>query len=208
MIRALFVDAGGVLFNNITEETGFVPEVARRYAVDEHRLLRGVESSAHLYESGRCHVHEVFRRLLSEAGTPRAAEFDGGWLDRVYEDSVRHYERNFDELVEVARRHPKLSLVLTNNEAEHWDLLKNNRFTHFRLFTQLCSSWRVGQVKPSEHYFTEVLRRCRVAAHQALLVDDRPAVIAVGRQLGMPTLHVTRPAVLAESLRALVSLLS
>lgn len=160
MIRALFVDAGGVLFNNITEETGFVPEVARRYAVDEHRLLRGVESSAHLYESGRCHVHEVFRRLLSEAGTPRAAEFDGGWLDRVYEDSVRHYERNFDELVEVARRHPKLSLVLTNNEAEHWDLLKNNRFTHFRLFTQLSRHGGWGRLSPPS---TTLPRSCGAA---------------------------------------------
>lgn len=209
MIRALLVDAGGVLFNNINEETSFLPDIARRYGVDESRLLGAVLSSAHAYESGACHAHDVLRGLLEEAGSPFADAadgewFDGQWVDRLYAAHVRCYHSNVVELAEVARARPELALVLANNEAEHWDHLKNRRHDHYRLFDHLCSSWRVGQVKPSAEYFAETLVRCGVDPHEALMIDDRTTVIAVARDLGMRTLHVSSPEVLRSHLREAV----
>ncbi|MEU5271610.1 HAD family hydrolase [Streptomyces hygroscopicus] len=204
MINALLVDAGGVLFNNVAEETSFVPAIARRYAVDERRLLAGLLASAHVYERGAGHVHEVLRALLDEAGSPRTDAFDGDWVDRLYADSVRCYDANVAELAEVRRAHPELTVVLANNEAEHWDHLKNARYGHYRLFGRLCSSWRVGQVKPSAEYFAATLDRCRTEPREALMVDDRAAVIAAARDLGMRTLHISSPAVLRARLRATV----
>ncbi|MFI1104074.1 HAD-IA family hydrolase [Streptomyces melanogenes] len=204
MIRALLVDAGGVMFNNINEETSFVRDIARRYAVDESRLLGAVRSSAHAYESGACHAHDVLRGLLEEAGSPLADTFDGEWVDRLYAANLRCYSANVVELAEVARARPELTLVLANNEAEHWDHLKNQRHDHYRLFDHLCSSWRVGQVKPSAEYFAATLDRCGAEPREALMVDDRTAVIAAARDLGMHTLHVSSPEVLRTRLRATV----
>lgn len=204
MIHALLIDAGGVLFNNITEETSFVGDIARRYAVDEHRLIRAVQASAPLYESGVCHVHDVLRSLLEEAGSPLAGAFDEAWVDRLYADRVRSYDHNGAELAAVARDHPELALVLANNEAEHWDHIKNERHHHYGLFSHLCSSWRVGQVKPSAAYFAAALARCGVEPHQALMVDDRVSVVTAARDLGMHTLHISSPAVLRTRLRSTV----
>ncbi|MFC0844370.1 HAD-IA family hydrolase [Streptomyces noboritoensis] len=204
MIRALLVDAGGVLFNNINEETSFIRDIARRYAVDESRLLGAVLSSAHTYESGACHAHDVLRGLLEEAGSPFADIFDAEWVDRLYAANLRYYSANVVELAEVARARPELTLVLANNEAEHWDHLKNQRHDHYRLFDHLCSSWRVGQVKPSAEYFAATLDRCGVEPREALMVDDRTTVIAAARDLGMRTLHVSSPEVLRTRLRETV----
>lgn len=204
MVQTVLIDAGGVLFNNVTEETSFVSDIARRYAVDPDRLLRGVQASAHLYESGTCHVHEVLRHLLEEAGSPLVDAFDGGWVDRLYAGSVRCYGPNVAEVAAVACAHPELALVLANNEAEHWDDLKNARYRHYGLFGRLCSSWRVGQVKPSAEYFAATLERCGAQPHEALMVDDRAAVITAARGLGMRTLHVTSSEVLRSRLRTAV----
>lgn len=201
MIQALLADAGGVLFNNITEETSFIRKVAHRHAADAKRLMRGVLSSAHLYESGAVHVHDVLRELLTEAGSPSADAFDRDWVDHTYLDSVRCYRTNLTALAEVAHEFPELTLVLANNEAEHWDHLKNTRHDHYRLFHHLCSSWRVGQVKPSAEYFAETLGRCGIEPHEALMIDDRQTVLAAARGLGMRTLFVSSPDVLRARLR-------
>lgn len=204
MIRVLLVDAGGILFNNINEETSFVPDLARRYAVDESRLLDSVLASAHAYENGACHAHDVLRGLLEEAGSPFADAYDGAWVDRLYASHVRCYRSNVVALTEVARAHPELALVLANNEAEHWDHLKNQHHGHYGVFDHLCSSWRVGRVKPSAEYFAETLGRCGADPREALMIDDRATVVAAARDLGMRTLHVRTPEVPRTHLRQTV----
>jgi putative hydrolase of the HAD superfamily len=62
MIQTLFIDAGGVLFNNINEETEFLARVADHHAVDRADLAWRAMAAARVYESGRKHVHEVFRQ--------------------------------------------------------------------------------------------------------------------------------------------------
>ncbi|MFI9306707.1 HAD family hydrolase [Streptomyces triculaminicus] len=201
MIRTLFVDAGGVLYNNINEETGFLHEVADRYGVNREELTRRAYESAPVYEAGGQHVHQVFRRLVADCRGPAGDVLqDTRWLDRAYLDSVRAYDGSFRALRELREERPDLTVVLTNNEAEHWDRLKNDAFGHFAMFDALCSSWRVGRVKPARSFFAEALRRCRATAAETLLIDDRLSVLRAGAGLGMRTLHVSTPDVLADGL--------
>ncbi|MFD3759338.1 HAD family hydrolase [Streptomyces sp. NPDC058622] len=205
MIRTLFVDAGGVLYNNINEETDFLVRVADRYGVDRTELARRVEEAAPSYEDGGTHVHRVFERIVAAGrGRPCGGPADRSWLDRAYTDSVHAYEDSFSALRALRRERPGLAVVLTNNEAEHWDRLKDAAFGHFALFDSVCSSWRVRRVKPSGSFFAEALRRCRATAAETLLVDDRVTVLRAGAALGMRTLHVSTPEVLARRLRQAV----
>ncbi|MFD0352336.1 HAD family hydrolase [Streptomyces sp. NPDC127110] len=205
MIRTLFVDAGGVLYNNVNEETDFLDRVAGRYGVDRGELARRVEASAPRYESGASHVHRVIARLVAGGSGPAAGTpAEGRWMDRAYLDSVRPHPDSFRVLRELRERHPEVRLVLTNNEAEHWDRLKDEAYGHFALFDTLCSSWRTGRVKPAPSFFTEALQACRATAAETLLVDDRTTVLRVGTGLGMHTLHVSVPEVFADRLGAAV----
>ncbi|GGR77605.1 hypothetical protein GCM10010269_16090 [Streptomyces humidus] len=201
MIRTLFVDAGGVLYNNVNEETDFLDRVAERYDVDRARLARRVEEAAPRYESGASHVHEVIARLVTDGRRPMVrTPAEERWLNRTYLDCVRPHPGSFRALRELRAERPEVTLVLTNNEAEHWDRLKDAAYGHFGLFHALCSSWRTGRVKPAASFFTEALSACRARAAETLLVDDRATVLRVGAGLGLRTLHVTAPEVLAERL--------
>ncbi|MGW7695132.1 HAD family hydrolase [Streptomyces asiaticus] len=204
MIRTLFVDAGGVLYNNINEETDFLARVADRYGLDREELARRATASARVYEAGRKHVHHVFQQLLGVRSRPDGRTLDTAWLDRTYMDSVRSYAGNFAALREIREERPDLTMVLTNNEGEHWDRLKDQRYGHFAMFDVLCSSWRIHRVKPARSFFAKALRRCRAVAEETLLVDDRGPVLRAGAALGLHTLHVSTPDVLAGRLRSLV----
>ncbi|WP_018505387.1 HAD family hydrolase [Parafrankia discariae] len=204
MAQVLLVDAGGVLFNNINEETSFVARLAARHGADPGRLLQTIFSTAHQYESGARGAHTVMREALVDSGAWSVRSYDAQWVDRLYLDSLRCYRPNLQALAEVLRANPSLTAVLANNEAEHWDELKNAHFGHYQHFDRLCSSWRVGQVKPSQEYFAAVLERCETEPVQALMVDDRTAVVEVAQAMGMRTLHVRTPEVLCGSLRATV----
>ncbi|WP_414504273.1 HAD family hydrolase [Streptomyces sp. NEAU-L66] len=199
MIRTLFVDAGGVLYNNINEETDFLARVADNYGVHREELARSIEERAHVYESGAQPVHQVLQRLVTNAQRPpRGGRVDARWLDHAYLESVRAYGDNFRALRKIREVRPDLRLVLTNNEAEHWDRLKDQAFGHFAMFDALCSSWRICRVKPARSFFVEALHRCRATAAETLVVDDRRTVLRTASALGMPTLHVSVPDVFAD----------
>ncbi|MEU9794635.1 HAD family hydrolase [Streptomyces sparsogenes] len=204
MIRTLFVDAGGVLFNNINEETEFLARVADRHAVDRADLAWRAMAAARVYESGRKHVHQVFHRLVGGHSWSGRGILDTWWLDHTYMDCVRAYHDNARVLRELREELPDLTLALTNNEAEHWDRLKDEVYGHLSMFDVLCSSWRVHRVKPARAFFEEALSRCRTTADETLLVDDRLPVLRAGAALGLRTLHISTPDVLADRLRSLV----
>ncbi|BAG22749.1 putative aminosugar-converting enzyme [Streptomyces griseus subsp. griseus NBRC 13350] len=201
VIRTLFVDAGGVLYNNINEETDFLDRVADRYGVDRAAFARSVQAAAPGYESGERHVHQVLAGLGANGRRPPVlTPAEARWLDGAYLDSVRAYGESFRVLRELRAERPEMELVLTNNEAEQWDRLKDEAHGHFALFDTVCSSWRTGRVKPALSFFTEALRRCRATAAETLLIDDRVPVLRVGAGLGMLTLHVPAPEVLGDRL--------
>ncbi|WP_055523247.1 HAD family hydrolase [Streptomyces graminilatus] len=204
MIRTLFVDAGGVLFNNINEETEFLARVAEHHGVDRAELTWRAMEAARVYESGRQHVHQVFRRILGGRSWTGRGILDPRWLDRTYMDCVRAYDDNARVLRELREERPDLTMVLTNNEAEHWDRLKDEEYGHLDMFDVLCSSWRVHRVKPAPAFFAAALSLCRASAGETLLVDDRLPVLRAGASLGMRVLHVSTPDVLADRLGALV----
>lgn len=205
-MRTVLLDAGGVLFNNVDAESGFVTALAERYQVDEEALGTGLVAAAHRYESGAEHVHDVLADVLGAlSGSVRV---DTAWLDRLYLRSVRAHELAF-RAVRAVRYRCEVMVALANNEAEHWDRLKNARFGHFSLADAVCSSWQVGHVKPSTGFFAAVVSACPGATSSMLFVDDRPSVLAVAADLGMRTLHVDDPAELPVRLaRAVGSTIS
>ncbi|WP_093459551.1 hypothetical protein [Streptomyces melanosporofaciens] len=53
-------------------------------------------------------------------------------------------------------------------------------------------------------FFAEAMSRCRTTAGEPLLVDDRLPVLRAGAALGLCTLHISTPDLLADRLRSLV----
>jgi putative hydrolase of the HAD superfamily len=196
------MDAGGLLFNNVTEETEFLPALARRHGADSSELRRQLDRRDSGYETGTRHVHEVLADCLTAAGA-KANGLEQEWADALYLESVRAYEAAFEALRQLRSERPDLVLALANNEAEHWDQLKNARYGHLALFDIVGSSWRLGAVKPGPEYFDRLLAACGCVPAEAVLVDDNPGNVDGARRFGMASVHITGPAELPAALAAL-----
>jgi len=196
-MRALLVDAGGVLFDNVTESSDFVGDLARAHEVDPRVVLASVESVDADYETNSRSVHAVLAEALRAAGSSTA--YDAAAVDRLYVASVVAHPHVFAQL-RLLRRRCDVVLALANNEAERWDRLKDEQFGHLGLFDVIGSSWRLRHVKPSAEYFASLLDACRCSAAEAHLLDDNPHVVEGARLFGLTATLVTGPDAAAAAL--------
>ncbi|MGC4761776.1 HAD family hydrolase [Micromonospora sp. DT46] len=201
VIKAVLLDAGGVLFNNVTEESAFFPLLARRHGASEARMREYVDRHDAEYETDTRHVHDVLADALVAAGALPDVPIDRAWIDRLYLSSAIRYEDAFAEVERLRRVAPAVTVALANNEAAHWDHLKDGRHGHLRLFDVVASSWRVGAVKPTAEYFDRVLTACGCVASEALFLDDNPTVVQAAQRLGIRATWLSGPCALGPALR-------
>ncbi|MGW5375726.1 HAD family hydrolase [Nocardia sp. NPDC003999] len=187
---ALLVDAGGVLFNNVTEESRFIEILAARWKMGQQDLLVALDSLDAAYETDSEDVIDVLRKIVCAAGGRSLTDGDARWLEETYGEQVTSIAPAFEALAAIRVDHPTVSLVLANNEARRWDMVKNARFGHFALFDRIASSWAVGLVKPEPEYFKAVGRMIGMPLSSTILVDDNPDVLAEAGALGMRTVRV------------------
>ena len=183
MIKALFVDAGGVLFNNVTEEDLFFLQLSERYGVSPAVIQAAYVESEPVFEVGKstasCALHSILTQLGKEVGGESIEE-----LKQLYVSCV---EPNWEVFSWLRRRpHPRqMRVFLANNEARDWDCVKHRAFHHLDLFDDVFPSWKVGYVKPSSEYFFSILESCNVNPHEALLVDDNQSCIQSALDIGL-----------------------
>ncbi|MEE1831700.1 HAD family hydrolase [Streptomyces sp. SP17KL33] len=204
MAGTILMDAGGVLFNNVTEETDFLDRLAARYGADLDQLHFELDARDAAYETGRAHVHDVLRMALVAAGAPVHLRVDSDWLDDLYRDSVVARPGAFAAIADLRKYRPDLCLVLANNEAAHWDAVKDRVHGHLGRFDVVASSWQVGQVKPTPAFFTAVAERCGRPLEDAVLIDDNPEVIGAAERLGLGVLLADSPAALSSGVARLL----
>lgn len=180
------MDAGGVLYNNPIEDSVFLDEVAAHAGVSRASLARCYDERDGEFETGALSVHGVLQGILRELRAPAELTANVAWIDRLYLGNVVAHLEAF-QLVRELRAAGHV-VALCNNEAQHWDELKDREFGHFGLFDHLLSSWVVGHVKPGRAYFDAVRARCGAEGVACLLVDDNPEVLAAARQLGVQAL--------------------
>ncbi|AJC52644.1 HAD family hydrolase [Streptomyces sp. 769] len=204
MADTILMDAGGVLFNNVTEETDFLDRLAARHGADTHRLRREIDARDAAYETGRAHVHDVLRDALAAAGAPADVAVDAQWLDDLYGDCLAVHPEAFTAIDAIRRHRPDVLLVLTNNEAAHWDRVKDDRYGHLGRFDVIASSWQGREVKPTREFFAAVARRCSQPLDGAVLLDDNPDVLTEAGRQGLRTLHVESPSTLPEAVANLL----
>jgi putative hydrolase of the HAD superfamily len=182
--RVLLVDAGGVLFNNVIEDSTFIAGVARAFAVDAAALRRRYEAADERFETDSIGVDEVLRRCLLDLGVAACGPGELRAIDQLYLESVVLNEGLFSILRDV--RATGLRLVLANNEAKRWDELKHLAFQHLALFDVVASSWRVGAVKPAAAYFARLDALLHpIPRSRWRLLDDNPANLAAARAAGI-----------------------
>ncbi|MFC5286630.1 HAD family hydrolase [Actinokineospora guangxiensis] len=204
VIRVVLLDAGGILFSNVTEESDFLVELAERHGADLDRLAARLDARDGEYEVDRRHVHDVLIDCIAEAGGSRE-RWDADWVDARYRANVRAHPVAFAALGRFRDRHPGVLLALANNEAAHWDRLKDRDHHHLDRFDVIGSSWALAAVKPGEDYFDRLLAACGRKAEEALFIDDNADNVTAATRYGIHSVLATDPEIAAGALSGLGS---
>jgi FMN phosphatase YigB (HAD superfamily) len=188
-----------VLFNNVTEDSPFFDLLTRRYRLDEDGLRRHYGRQEERFETGEITGVDAVLGAIDLSGRPIQLD-TAGEIRRLYATCVRPNTALLDFLRLRQRAGSGYHLTLANNEAPDWDLVKNRLTGHLRLCDSLSSSWVLGLVKPRPEYFQAVLDQHRVAAGEAILVDDNPVCLSAAGEVGLATHRYTGTAALLELL--------
>lgn len=202
MIRNIIFDMGGVIIT-----------------LDYHRAVEtfssiGVKNAAELLDPYRQSgifglledgsiSDEDFRSQLSQhVGSPLSWEAcQRGWLGYMKEVPRRNLE-----CLRWLRQQGKRVVLLSNTNSFVWQWANSPLFSgdghpisHYIDAAYL--SYEMKDMKPSEHIFSEVLRREGFVPGETLLVDDGPRNCAVASELGLQTLCPTNGEDWTETLR-------
>jgi HAD superfamily hydrolase (TIGR01509 family) len=85
----------------------------------------------------------------------------------------------------VRRLRDQIPICLFSNTSELHETFIFDRYEEFHLFPQGIFSWRVGSMKPDLPIYEAAKELLGVEYDQILYIDDLPANIATGQQLGM-----------------------
>jgi putative hydrolase of the HAD superfamily len=199
----VMLDAGGVLFNNITEDSPFFDRLAHRCGVHPGGLRQAYAAREDAVETGCTTGSDAVLAALTELGGS-TGDLSPERVRRWYGECVRPDRRLLTRLAERrAAGASGVRITLADNEAYDWEMVKHSMTRHLTLVDSLSSSWLLGLSKPEPAYFTAVLDRHRVGAAEALLVDDNPVCLDAARGLGIATHHYRDPEALLRLLAAI-----
>ena len=176
----LLMDAGGVLFNNVIEDSAFMPTIAAAFGVDAGQLRQLYKEGDNRFEKNEIDVGDFLKSCLMTLGVDELNDEALETIDRIYVKSVTPNEELFLVLRRLRSIGRKLALV--NNEGERWEKLKHRCFGHLDLFDVIASSWKLRACKPEREYFRRLEQVLDPAPKQRWwLVDDNGDVVAAAR---------------------------
>ena len=190
--EAVLIDSGGILFNNVIENSTFIADAADVFNVDSDALRSRYVASDSIFERAEQGVHEVLIKCVYELAGRWPSDCSLSQVDQLYIARTIADECIFAALRSVRSAGQKL--VLANNEAEHWDKLKNDAYGHLGLFDVIGSSWHLAAQKPEPAYFArldEVL--WPIGRKDWHLIDDNPLIVAAAQAEGIRATFYGRP---------------
>jgi putative hydrolase of the HAD superfamily len=196
-IRALIFDIGRVLIR--VDVSRAMAGLAQAIPLSPDELWKALQNDPHWmdWQEGRIsprdwHLH-ITKRL---GGSQSFEEFCEAW-NRALDPEPMQSEEFLGGLAQKYRL-----AMLSNTDPIHMANAEE-RYPFFRHFPVRIYSYRVGASKPSPLIYREALKARKVAAPEAVFIDDVAAYVEAAKQLGMQGVVYQSPEQLVAELKAL-----
>ena len=196
-IRAIIFDIGRVLIR--VDLSRAMAGLSEAIPLSPDELWKALQSDPRWmdWQEGRIsprdwHLH-ITNRL---GGTLSFDEFSEAW-NRALDPEPMQSEEFLGGLAKKYRL-----AVLSNTDPIHMQH-EEARYPFFRHFPVRVYSYRVGASKPNPLIYREALKGCKVAAPEAVFVDDVVAYVEAAKQLGMQGVMYQSPEQLVTDLAVL-----
>jgi putative hydrolase of the HAD superfamily len=179
MIKAITFDLDGVYFPNgkanfikNLDSLGVSESEARRVFLQSDQMNK-------VYKNGLMTDKDFWAWAAKEWG------FTGVWLE-LPDLMVSGYDVSPEvaSIVRGVRENGYKSLICSNNFPARVNGL-NNRFKFLEDFDAWVFSFDVGESKPSEKIFRELIKRSGVAPQEIVFADDHEENVTAARKLGI-----------------------
>ncbi|MGD8758613.1 MAG: HAD family phosphatase [Anaerolineales bacterium] len=192
-IRAVIWDLGGVLVR--THDHSGRARWENQLGLKPHELERLVFRGPMGKRAalGEAHAADVWREVADQLGVPISER------DRLVHDFWDGDRLDGELAAYVRSLRPRYRTGLLSNA---WSDLRHFLETEWQIagaFDHIVISAEVGFAKPDPRIYNLSLEGLRVAAHEAVFVDDFEENLAAARELGLHTVHFrTRDQTLRE----------
>jgi putative hydrolase of the HAD superfamily len=196
-IRAIIFDIGRVLIR--VDLSRAMAGLSKAIPLTPEELWKALQNDPRWmdWQEGRIsprdwHLH-ITKRL---GGTLSFEEFSEAW-NRALDPEPMQSEEFLRGLAKKYRL-----AVISNTDPIHMQH-EEARYPFFRHFPVRLYSYRVGASKPNPLIYREALKACKVAAPEAVFIDDVAAYVEAAKQLGMLGVVYQSPEQLVAELAAL-----
>ena len=175
------------------------------------KLFAGDEQAMEAFLCDVCTVEWNERQDAGRTFAEAVAELVPRHADKI--ELIEAFGRRFDEMitgpiegtVEILadlKRAGVPRYALTNWSAETFPP-QRDRFAFLSWFDGIVVSGEEGVIKPDPRIFAILLDRYRIAADEAVFIDDNPANAAAAEALGIHGVHFRSPELLRRELEKL-----
>ena len=198
-IRAIIFDIGRVLIRVDIRRVQLA--LAQGLPLTPEELWSAIEKDPrwHDWQEGRMSPRDWHVNLANRFGM----SLDFAQFTSVWNSALDPQPIHPDSLFERLSKSYRLGL-LSNTDPIHVAHMESffSFFRHFPTSVRIYSC-SVGTSKPDPLIFRESLRACKVAAEQAVYIDDVPAYAEAAHSLGLLAIHYRSPEQLHQDFAAL-----
>jgi putative hydrolase of the HAD superfamily len=178
-IRAIIFDIGRVLIR--VDLSRAMAGLAEAIPLSPDELWKALQSDPRWmdWQEGRISPRDWHLHLTKRLGGKLSfEEFKEAW-NRALDPEPMQSDGFLGGLAKKYRL-----AVLSNTDPIHLEH-EEAKYPFFRHFPVRVYSYRVGASKPSPLIYREALKGCKVAAPEAVFIDDVAAYVEAAKQLGM-----------------------
>jgi putative hydrolase of the HAD superfamily len=179
MIKALFIDIGGVLltdgWNGIARK-----EAAERFGLEQEEMDERHRLTFDTYEEGKITLDEYLRRLVFY--------HDRSFSMEDFKRFMLSRSEPFSDMIDGVtrlKRLNKLKVAVISNEGRELTEFRILRFGLSEFVDFFISSCFVHLRKPDPQIYTLALDVAQVRPEEVIYVEDRPMFIQVAKDMGI-----------------------
>jgi len=198
-IRAVILDFGEVISQ--PPDPGAIATMAATFGLQEDRFRQIYSSLRHGYDRGDIGASQYWAGIAAAAGI----ELSASQIERLREMDVAMWSilnRPVLRWAELLRSSGLKTAVLSNMHDDMTQKIRKDP-TWAERFDCLALSSEIRMAKPDGEIFIYCLDCLKVAANEALFVDDRETNVRAARELGIRGIVANSPAELRRQLEGI-----
>lgn len=198
-VNALLFDLGGVVlevdFNQVFEHL----IKSNSVGIDQIKQGFSMDEAYEQYEKGLITGSEYFAHLRSTLGlTADDASLVSSW-NAIFGNEIKPA---LDAIDKIRNRYP--CYAFTNTNAVHQDYWDHAYPRIRQSFDHMFISSEIGLRKPDAEAFEHILKETSIEAGSMLFFDDTKSNVDGALRAGLQAVHVSSPADVIDTLRALL----